>query len=288
MILRLPVPVVTLAGCLLSAACGPDTGDAFETNPSTSTTTSGGETSSTGTMVSASSTVAGSSSTVADDSSTGSSEPAEYVGFYESSFGFVSFTACGEDEPWDTQGLPAYGVCEAGPLYLRVLGVMQPPLEGSATPVLAALEILEGPCRGGSCDGSVELGECASFDALCSESTSFECSVFDQDCAFDEKCMPWANDGGMEWNATRCAPVVPMPGQPGDPCLVETSPFAGVDDCERGAMCWNVDPDTLQGECAALCDQTLMPDPACPAETTCMPFFAMGVELLEPIGVCLP
>ncbi len=65
--------------------------------------------------------------------------------------------------------------------------------------------------------------------------------------------MPWANDGGNAWNATRCSPIADNPGAPGDDCTVEGSGVSGIDSCELGAMCWNVDPDTLEGECVALC-----------------------------------
>jgi hypothetical protein len=65
--------------------------------------------------------------------------------------------------------------------------------------------------------------------------------------------MPWANDGGSHWNATRCSPLAEMPGDLGDPCTVEGSSVSGIDDCKLGAMCWNVDPDTNMGECVGFC-----------------------------------
>jgi hypothetical protein len=74
--------------------------------------------------------------------------------------------------------------------------------------------------------------------------------------------MPWANDGGNAWNATKCSPVDDSPGQPGDECTVEGSGVSGVDDCELGAMCYNVDPGTNMGVCYELCGGT--PDnPTC-------------------------
>jgi hypothetical protein len=84
-------------------------------------------------------------------------------------------------------------------------------------------------------------------------SVSIECSVWEQDCMEGEKCMPWANDGGNSWNATRCSPVAPDPGQVGDPCTVEGSGVSGVDDCAIATMCWGVDPETNQGTCTAFC-----------------------------------
>ncbi|MBX7077934.1 MAG: hypothetical protein K1X88_02030 [Nannocystaceae bacterium] len=79
------------------------------------------------------------------------------------------------------------------------------------------------------------------------------CDVWLQDCPRGEKCMPWANDGGSNWNATRCTPIAPDPHTVGEPCLVEGSGVSGIDDCDLGAMCWDVDPDTLAGTCVAMC-----------------------------------
>ena len=84
-------------------------------------------------------------------------------------------------------------------------------------------------------------------------SDQFECDLFKQNCPLGQKCMPWANDGGGAWNATRCVPIADDPGQPGDPCTVMKSNTSGLDDCELGAMCWNVEPRTLNGTCIAMC-----------------------------------
>jgi hypothetical protein len=82
----------------------------------------------------------------------------------------------------------------------------------------------------------------------------YPCGLFAQDCPRGEKCMPWANDGGDAWNATRCSPVSDDPGQPGDACTVEGSAVSGIDSCDFGAMCWTVDPETHMGTCVALCE----------------------------------
>ena len=84
-------------------------------------------------------------------------------------------------------------------------------------------------------------------------SSIFECDQFTQDCPRGEKCMPWANDGGSSWNGSRCAPLDPNPQQPGEPCMVEGSGFSGIDNCELGSMCFDVDPETNSGECVAFC-----------------------------------
>ena len=82
---------------------------------------------------------------------------------------------------------------------------------------------------------------------------SFECDLFAQDCPEGEKCMPWANDGGNSWNATRCSPVSDNPGQVGDECMVEGSGVSGIDDCDVGTMCYYVDPETNLGTCVGMC-----------------------------------
>ncbi|MEX1366905.1 MAG: ribulose phosphate epimerase [Nannocystaceae bacterium] len=81
---------------------------------------------------------------------------------------------------------------------------------------------------------------------------SFECDIFAQDCPEGEKCMPWASSGGT-WDATRCSPIADNPNQPGDPCTVEGGGASGIDDCDIGVMCWDVDPETNMGTCEAMC-----------------------------------
>jgi hypothetical protein len=96
---------------------------------------------------------------------------------------------------------------------------------------------------------------------------TLECSTFLQDCPEGEKCMPWSNDGGPTWNTTRCSPVADDPGQVYEPCTAEGSGVSGVDDCDVGLMCWNVD-DELQGYCMPLCGGSPS-EPVCPDEFQC-------------------
>ena len=79
------------------------------------------------------------------------------------------------------------------------------------------------------------------------------CDPFAQDCPVGEKCMWYANDGGTAWNATACFPVVDNPADVGEPCTVEDSTASGIDTCDVGLMCWDVDPDTLEGTCNPYC-----------------------------------
>ena len=104
----------------------------------------------------------------------------------------------------------------------------------------------------GSDDGST--GDCLFLH--CEQETmgvSVECDTFAQNCPEGEKCMPWANDGGSAWNATRCTPLDPSPDGLYEPCTVEGSGVSGIDSCELGMMCWNVDAETLTGTCVGLC-----------------------------------
>lgn len=88
------------------------------------------------------------------------------------------------------------------------------------------------------------------------------CDVFAQDCPDGEKCMPWADDGGGSWNSTTCSPVVRNPNQRGDECAVEGSGVSGIDDCDVGLMCYNVQAETNTGTCFELCGGS-------PAAPTC-------------------
>ena len=80
------------------------------------------------------------------------------------------------------------------------------------------------------------------------------CFFFEQNCARGEKCMPYSFDGGAGWNALGCFPVQPDPDAVGEPCTVVDTPFSGIDSCGAGAMCWDVDPDTLEGVCISFCE----------------------------------
>jgi hypothetical protein len=111
---------------------------------------------------------------------------------------------------------------------------------------------------------------------------AIECSVWDQDCPAGEKCMPWANDGGGSWNATRCSPVDADPDQVGDECTVEGSGVSGIDSCDVAQMCWNVDTETLTGTCVAFCTGSEEMPMCEPAGTACS-ISNQGVLIL-----CLP
>ncbi len=77
------------------------------------------------------------------------------------------------------------------------------------------------------------------------------CDVFAQDCLEGEKCAAFIDDGGGAWNSTKCVPAGGE-GTPGDPCVTEGGGGSGLDDCQKGSMCWDVDTEG-KGVCAELC-----------------------------------
>ena len=114
----------------------------------------------------------------------------------------------------------------------------------------------------------------------------FECDVWIQDCHEGEKCMPYANDGGGAWNDLECVPLDPNPKGPDEPCTVVENGVSGIDDCEKGAMCWNVDPETKMGWCIAFCTGS-PEDPMCEdPKDTCI--IANGGVLILCIDGCDP
>ncbi|MCA9691964.1 MAG: ribulose phosphate epimerase [Nannocystaceae bacterium] len=98
--------------------------------------------------------------------------------------------------------------------------------------------------------------------------TDNQCDIWAQDCPDGEKCMPWANDGGGSWNATKCTAVDPQPGQAGDVCTVEGSAVSGVDSCDEGLLCWFVDGETNEGTCLPMCTGS-MDAPMCDPGSVC-------------------
>ena len=106
-----------------------------------------------------------------------------------------------------------------------------------------------------------------------------ECDVYQQNCGPCGKCVAWAEGGGGAWNATKCVQVT-GDRQPGESCMVEGSGVSGIDDCEKGAMCWDVNGEGI-GTCVALC--TGAPDaPVCEGNTYC----AISSEGV--LNLCLP
>jgi hypothetical protein len=115
------------------------------------------------------------------------------------------------------------------------------------------------------------------------------CDPFAQDCPPGKKCAFWADDGGPAWNATRCVDVARDPGQLDEPCTVEGSGVSGIDSCDVGLMCWDVDEEG-NGTCAPLCSGS--PEaPTCPDGWTCLVSsgaFAICGLLCDPLALDCP
>lgn len=85
------------------------------------------------------------------------------------------------------------------------------------------------------------------------------CDQFAQDCPSGQKCVPYASDGGWTVNATRCVDIHPQAVGQGEACWTgntESSGYTGVDNCDFGMICWDVDPETNIGLCLQLCEGT--------------------------------
>jgi hypothetical protein len=108
-----------------------------------------------------------------------------------------------------------------------------------------------------------------------------QCDLFAQDCRRGEKCVPWAEDGGDAWNATRCVPIVDDPRTAGEPCTVVGNPWTGEDDCDGTSICFGVDPETLEGVCTSLCRDDEV-SPSCPNACDVCPVVADGA-----LNLCL-
>jgi hypothetical protein len=130
-------------------------------------------------------------------------------------------------------------------------------------------------------DSTTGVSSVSFFDGF-DDGWSPECDLFAQDCPRGEKCMPWANDGGNIWNALRCSPIASDPDAVGEACVVEGSAVSGVDSCEAGSMCWDVDPATHEGVCVAFCVGSEA-DPSCVDPTTTCVMSGSGV-----LALCIP
>ena len=106
------------------------------------------------------------------------------------------------------------------------------------------------------------------------------CDPYAQDCPAGEKCLPWADDGGTQWNATTCGPVQAVPDQLGDPCTATANGLGGIDSCDVGLMCWNINGGV--GECIELCGCGPL-TPTCPSGGAVCVITNSGT-----LPVCLP
>ncbi len=164
------------------------------------------------------------------------------------------------DDGTSGNGPPATSVATTSrPPMTTAVTAMEPPLPPELTTV-----------------GPIDSGE---FTTGVPADLPEHCDLFAQDCPPGFKCMPYSNDGGGAWNDTICSPIADNPQQEDEPCTVEGNGVSGVDDCDFGLMCWNVDPETLEGTCVPLCigDQA---NPVCPNECESCTISGDGVIVL--------
>ncbi len=129
--------------------------------------------------------------------------------------------------------------------------------------------------------GTGSSGSSGNFFVPNDMSTPPQCDQWKQDCPEGQKCMPYSGDGDFSWESLKCVDVMPNPGQVGDDCMAEGG-VSGIDDCDKGLMCWDVDPMTNVGVCVAMCVGS--PDaPSCDSMDASCLISNMGV-----LTLCLP
>lgn len=124
-----------------------------------------------------------------------------------------------------------------------------------------------------------------------------ECDQWVQDCPEGQKCMPYSGDGDNSWESLKCTQVAENASVVGDPCMVEGSGVSGIDNCEKGAMCWDVTEGV--GVCVSLCVGS--PDaPDCAVQMTsclvsndgvltlCLPFCDPLLQDCQGDDLCIP
>lgn len=188
-----------------------------------------------------------------------------------------------------TETSPSDNLCPEGLVYRCFVD------DGGCSPESGCVGVNWLTCNPASCDPDSEYGWTNDCSELCEspwecaasgdpallqcEREAQPCDVWTQDCPDGYKCAPLDDSGGSMWNANLCVPVVEDPAGPGEPCVAFESPTSGHDSCEEGAMCWDVDPDTLEGTCHVHCENR--DDPTCPSGSVCS-FFADSV-----VNICL-
>lgn len=117
------------------------------------------------------------------------------------------------------------------------------------------------------------------------------CDRYLQDCPEGQKCAPVSTDGDSHWDTDICVPLDPNPAPPDAPCTSE-GPASGIDSCEKGSVCINVDPDTGLGICVPRCSGSYVA-PSCvdPSRTCIAPeegIYDLCFPLCDPLdlGTC--
>lgn len=104
------------------------------------------------------------------------------------------------------------------------------------------------------------------------------CDPWAQDCPRGEKCVPASLDDDS-WESLVCVQVDPNAVGPGQGCA---SMGFGVDTCDKGSVCWFLDPNTQMGTCTAQCVGS--PEaPSCSDPSTACVHIAVTGDLCLPL-----
>jgi len=109
---------------------------------------------------------------------------------------------------------------------------------------------------------------------------AFPCDVYVQDCPTGLKCTPTADSGGA-WDNWSCVPLDEQPVGPGEPCISDSA-AQGLDNCARGSLCWDADPETGAGTCVA------MPVGAATSAICLDPLTVLSASASGSMVLCLP
>ena len=107
------------------------------------------------------------------------------------------------------------------------------------------------------------------------------CNLILQDCPNGQKCVPWNESGGIFPDGVRCVDEPSNPDLIGEQCVVTGGFGSGIDTCEKGSFCFDLDNDQ-KGSCIAFCGG----DPNSPVcdkpNEKCTVFFD------PPVSLCFP
>jgi len=150
---------------------------------------------------------------------------------------------------------------------------------------------------GGDSQTSEVTSDCSAPTTDTSDSGSPACDPWEQDCPECQKCSPAIDGDGDEFNSAKCVPLEAIPAHVGEACLASGVLGGGIDNCERGSICWYLTEDGV-GICISLCsgDASL---PKCGDGSICVvgnEFLNLCIERCNPLvdacsqvdNVCLP
>jgi hypothetical protein len=96
-------------------------------------------------------------------------------------------------------------------------------------------------------------------------------------------CAPVAVVEDAVWDWFSCVPAPRSGPAPGEPCALVSDGSWTWGDCEAGSACIAVDPDTMQGTCAALCTGSFHEPGCADADAACILWNGeIGLYVCEP------